>query len=162
MNIVYRPMHLSDVEGVWELFEVLKAEKAGVSFTEIIDKRELNRILEDANVFLYIAEDGGKVISVLRGSRGVDASIKHSVLLSAATHPGYRNKGIARELTLAGLEDMKKDGVTLARLYIYSDNYASINTALRLGFTISGAVYRHHFNEQTQEYVDDIILHKLL
>lgn len=162
MDIVYRPMHLSDLEKVWELVEVLKLEKAGVSLVDLSHKEELKKWLSDEHLFLYIAEDRENVLSILRAVRGSESGTRHAVLLTAATHPDYRNRGIAKELVLAGLEDMKQDGVSLARIYIYSDNLPSINTALRLGFTVSGSVYRHHYKEQTKEYVDDLIFHKLL
>ncbi len=162
MDIVYRPMHLSDLEKVWELVEVLKLEKAGVSIVDLSHKEELKKWLSDDHIFLYIAEDGENVLSILRAIRGGEPGTRYAVLLTAATHPDYRNKGIAKELVLAGLEDMKKDGVSLARIYVYSDNLPSINTALRLGFTVSGTVYRHHYNEAAGEYVDDLIFYKLL
>ncbi|MGE5632733.1 MAG: N-acetyltransferase family protein [Caulobacteraceae bacterium] len=162
MEIVYRPMHLSDVDKVWELFELLKEENAGVSFVEIPDKRELKKWLGNDSIFLYIAENGDGVLSAMRAIRGNDSGTRHSAVLSVATHPDYRSKGISKELVLSGLEDMRKDGVSLARLYIYSDNIPSISLALRLGFTVSGVVYRHHFDEQTKDYIDDIIFHKLL
>ena len=162
MDVIYRPMHLSDVDRVWELMELLKLEQSGVSFVEIPSKDEIIQWLGNDHIFLYIAEDGERVLSVLRGIRGVDPSTRHAVKLTVATHPECRNKGIARELTNTGLEDMKKDGVSIARVYIYSDNYSSINTILRLGFTFAGSVHRHHFKESTQQYVDDLIFHKLL
>ena len=162
MDIVYRPMHLSDIDKVWQLLEVLKIESIGLSFVEIPDKEELQSWLEAENNYFYIADDDENVLGILRALRGSERSTHYSVLLSVATHPDYRNQGIAKELISAGLEDMKKDGINLARAYILSDNITPICALLRLGFTLSGSVFRHHFDEVTKEYVDDLIFHKLL
>lgn len=162
MDIVYRPMHLSDVDKVWQLLELLKEEKSQVSLIEIPDIEELREWLENEGLFLYIAENDKEILGLLRAVRGKENYKRHSVFLSIAIHPDYRCKGIARELTNTGLEDMKKDGVTIVRAYIYSDNISSINLVLRLGFTFAGSVYMHHYNDDTKQYVDDLIFHKLL
>ncbi len=162
MDIVYRPMYLSDIDKVWEFLELIKAENAEVSLVEVLEKEELLKWLENENLFLYIAEDGEKVLGLLKAIRGTDITKRHAVFLSIAIHPGYRGMGIAKELTNTSLEDMKKDGVLIARAYVYSDNTASMNTVLRLGFAFAGAVHMHHYNEKTGQYVDDLIFHKIL
>lgn len=162
MDIVYRPMHLSDVDGVWKFLEIIKLENSQVSLVEIPDKEELKEWLDNESLFLYIAECKDQIVGLLRATRGSESYKRHSVILSIATHPEYRNQGIARELTNTGLEDMKKDGIIIARAYIYSDNISSINTVLRLGFTFGGSVLMHHYNDKLKQYVDDLIFHKIL
>lgn len=162
MDIIYRPMHLSDVDSVWRLIETLKEENGQVSLVEIPEKDELINWLNNENVLLYIAETDNQTVGLLKAARGPEPGKRHAAFLSIAVHPQYRNQGVARELTNTGLEDMKKDGVTIARAYIYSDNLSSINTVLRLNFTFAGSVLQHHYNEKSQQYVDDLIFHKIL
>jgi ribosomal protein S18 acetylase RimI-like enzyme len=162
MDIVYRPMHLSDVDSVWRLIEVLKEENGQVSLAEIPDKDELISWLNNENLLLYIAETESQVVALLKAARGNEPRTRHAAFLSIVVHPQFRNQGVARELTNTGLEDMKKDGVTIARAYIYSDNLSSINTILKLNFTFAGTVLQHHYNEKSQQYVDDLIFHKIL
>lgn len=162
MDIVYRPMHLSDVDEVWRFLETIKEENSQVSLVEIPDKDELKSWLENDCLFLYIAESKDKVVGLLRATRGSEAGKRHAVTLSIAVHPEYRNQGIAKELTNTGLDDMKQDGIAIARTYIYSDNISSINTVLRLGFTFAGNVLMHHYNDGSKQYVDDLIFHKIL
>lgn len=162
MDIVYRPMHLSDVDKVWELFETLKLKQPDLKIIQIPDKRELKKWIEADYVFVYIAEDKEQVIAVLKAIRGSDSSTRHAAYLSEATNPDFRNRDIDLELTKYALEDMKKDGVALARINVFSDNLVSINTVFKLGFTLSGTVFRHHYSEKKSQYVDDIIFHKLL
>ena len=162
MDIVYRPMHLSDLDGVWRFLETIKEENSQVSLVDIPDKEELKSWLESESLFLYIAECDDLIVGFLRATRGSEVYKRHSAILPIATHPEYRNQGIARELTNTGLEDMKKDGITIARAYIYSDNITSINTVLKLGFTFGGSVLMHHYNDKLKQYVDDLIFHKIL
>lgn len=162
LDIVYRPMHLSDVEEVWKFLEIIKKENSQVSLVEIPDKEVLEEWLENENLFLYIAECKYQVVGLLRATRGPESYKRHSAILSIAILPEYRNQGIAKELTNTGLEDMKKDGIKIARAYIYSDNISSINTVLRLGFTFAGSVLMHHYNDKLNHYVDDLIFHKIL
>lgn len=161
MDIVYRPMHLSDVDEVWQFLEAIKQENSQVSLVEVPGKEQLVEWLENDNLFLYIAECKDIIVGLLRATRG-ESYKRHSVTLSIAVHPEYRSQGIAKELTNTGLEDMKKDGITIARTYIYSDNIPSINTVLRLGFTFAGSVFMHHYSEKLGQYVDDLIFHKIL
>lgn len=162
MSAIYRPMHLSDVDKVWDLFETLKLKQPDLKLIQIPDKKELRKWLNTENVFSYIAEDNEQVIAVLKGIRGKESGTRHAVYLSEATHPDYRNTDIDLALTSFALDDMKQDGVSLARVNVFSDNIVSLKTLLSLGFTISGTVFRHHYSEKIQQYVDDFILHKLL
>lgn len=64
--------------------------------------------------------------------------------------------------TAFALEEMKKQGVTIARIYVYSNNTPSMNAIKKLQFTYGGTVLRHHKDPHTGDYVDDLIYHKLL
>lgn len=57
---------------------------------------------------------------------------------------------------------MKKDGVAIARIYVYSNNTASLNAIKKLDFIHAGTIIRHHRISETGEYVDDLIFHKIL
>lgn len=82
--------------------------------------------------------------------------------MTAATHPDARGFGLAAELTNYALSQMKSEGVNIARIYVYSNNKASLNTVKKLGFVHAGTVLRHHRDKATGEYVDDLIFHKIL
>lgn len=57
---------------------------------------------------------------------------------------------------------MKNEGITIARIYVYSNNKASLSAIRKLDFVHAGTVLRHHKDLETGEYVDDLIFHKLL
>ena len=161
--IELRSGRIKDIESMYELFQELKKEKAQVGFTDIKGLHELKEWIEDESIYLYVAVDTAneKVVGVLRGKRG--SSYKyHSVFLTAAVSKNYRGESIAKNLTNFGLNLLAREGVLIARTYVYSNNKASLNTLLACGFTISGTVYMHHFSEASGQYVDDIIVHKVL
>lgn len=89
MDVVYRPMHLSDVEGVWQFLEAIKQENSQVSLVEIPGKEQLEEWLENDSLFLYIAECQDKVVGLLRATRSKEAGKRHAVTLSIAVHPEY-------------------------------------------------------------------------
>ena len=60
------------------------------------------------------------------------------------------------------MDRLKENGIKIARAYVYSDNTSSVSTLLKCGFTLSGCVHMHHLDERTNQYVDDLIFHKIL
>lgn len=161
MEKQYRLMTTADIEGAIEIFTKLNAEAAQVSFAEILEQDVLLKELKDRNCYYYVATEEGRIISVFRGRRG-EGNKNHAALLTIAIDPDYRGNHLAKPFTLYCLEQLKEQGVSLARAYVYSNNKPSINTLLSSGFTVSGSVFQHHYNEETNEYIDDIIFHKQL
>lgn len=159
----YRIANQSDIEGIYHLFQELKKEDAQVGFTRVNEPAEIQSWLDDEHYYLYVVTTSGEntVIGVLRGKRG-ESYKAHSVFMTAAIAKDRRGKNVGKKLTQFGLADLKNKGLKIARTYVYSNNKASLNTLLSCGFTISGTVYMHHFSEKTQQYVDDIIVHKVL
>ncbi|WP_026477009.1 GNAT family N-acetyltransferase [Alkaliphilus transvaalensis] len=161
MEVQFREMKEEDIQQVVTLFKKLESESAEVSFAEILDEAELCEKMKETGCFFYVAEDNGQVVSVFRGKQG-EGNKSHSALLTIAVDPNFRGKKMAKTFTQYCLDQLKNNGITLARAYVYSNNKPSINTLLSQGFTFSGCVYQHHKNETTGEFVDDIIFHKIL
>ena len=161
--IEYREARIEDVPEMLRLFQDLKEEKAQVGFACIKGVEDLQEWMEDDNISLYLAVDSEKekIVGVLRGKRGSTYK-HHSAFMTAAVAKNYRGKKIAKMLTDYGLKELTQKGIRIARTYVYSNNKASLNTLLSCGFTISGTVHMHHFSEETGQYVDDIIVHKIL
>jgi ribosomal protein S18 acetylase RimI-like enzyme len=161
--IEYRVAVTEDIKGMFQLFQELKGEKAQVGFTKINEEKDLSQWMEDDTISLFVAVDSEKdvIVGVLRAKRGSTYK-NHSAFLTAAIAKNYRGNKIAKSLTYYGLEELIQIGVKIARTYVYSNNKASLNTLLSCGFTISGTVHMHHFSEESGQYVDDIIVHKIL
>lgn len=165
MNYLFRPMKTSDLDSVWTLIEQLKNEGAEITFAELAAKEEAMHWIDNPAHLTYVAVDPDhedRVLCLVRGRRELSREKSHAAFLTAATHPSVRGTGLAAQLTEFALDAMKKEGVNIARIYVYSDNSPSLNAVRKLGFIHAGTVLRHHKNLKTGEYVDDLIFHKLL
>ena len=165
MNNYFRRMESQDSDSVWSLIELLKAEGAEISFTELTTKEEVMRFIDNPAQLSYVAvtkEEPSRVLGLVRGRRDMTSEKSHAAFLTAATHPDARGSGLAAKLTNFALQQMKNEGVNIARIYVYSDNEASLKAVGKLGFVHSGTVLRHHRDQVSGEYVDDLIFHKVL
>jgi len=161
MSVTLRELQEKDIPKVISLFSNLSKEMAEVSFADVATKEELYEWLKNPNTFVYVAADGDVILGVLRAKRG-KGNKKHSCYLTVAVDYNFRGNSIAQDLTNYSLQMLKEKGIEIARAYIYSNNKASINTILSCGFTFAGNVYRHHFDEKSGTYVDDLIFHKII
>jgi len=153
------------MDSIWSLIELLKAEGADMSFTELTDKEELMSFVDNPAELSYVAvtkEEPFRVLCFVKGRRDMTSEKSHAAFLTAATHPNARGSGLAAELTQFALTQMKNEGVNTARIYVYSNNLASLNAVKKLGFVHAGTVLRHHKDQVTSKYVDDLIFHKIL
>ena len=165
MNYKLRKVKFYDIDGIWSLIEILKAEGADITFTELTTKEEVLNFVDNPAQLSYVAvttDEPSRVLCLVRGRRDMTNEKSHAVFLTAATHPDARGYGLAAKLTNYGLDQMKSEGVNIARIYVYSNNQASLNAVKKLGFMHGGTVLRHHKDEFTGEYVDDLIFHKVL
>lgn len=165
MKYLFRRIDPKDIDGIWSLIEILKAESVDMSFTEIEDKKEISDFIDNPAELTYVAvtaDDPLRVLCLVKGRRDLSEEKNHSVFLSAATHPDVRGSGLAAQLTEYALSEMRKEGIIIARIYVYSNNKASLNAIKKLNFVHAGTVLKHHKDLQTGEYVDDLIYHKIL
>ncbi len=165
MNYSFRRMTHDDLEGVWTIIEHLKAEGAEVTFTELLAREEAMQWIDNPAHLTYVALDDehpGIVLALIRGQRELSTEKAHAAFLTAATLPSARGTGLAAELIQFALKEMQQEGVTIVRIYVYSDNDSSVGAVRKLGFIHAGTVLRHHKNLKTGAYVDDLIFHKLL
>ena len=155
MNFRYRPLAQEDLDSVWALFQGIKQENIDMSFAKITKKEALNTFVDNPSELTYVAvhEDAPhEVLCLVKGKRDLTEEKKHAAFLSAATHPSVRGSGLVAKTTAFALEEMKKQGVTIARIYVYSNNTPSMNAIKKLQFTYGGTVLRHHKDPHTGEY----------
>lgn len=165
MKYQLRKIESYDIDSIWSLIEILKADGAEISFTELTAKEQVLIFVDNPAQLSYVAvttDEPSHVLCLVRGRREMTAGKSHAAFLTAATHPDARGSGLAAKLTNYALDQMKSQGVNIARIYVYSDNQASLNAVKKLGFVLGGTVLRHHKDPFTGEYVDDLIFHKIL
>ena len=165
MNYIYRRMNTDDIESIWSLFQGIKEEKIEMSFAEITKREEVAAFSDNPSELTYVAvneDEPHNVLCLVKGRREMTDEKRHAAFLSAATHPLVRGSGLVAKLTDFAVNEMKKEGVTIARIYVYSNNTSSINAIKKLDFTHAGTVLRHHKDVTTGDYIDDLIFHKIL
>lgn len=165
MSYIFRRMQKNDVESIWALFQGLKKEKIDMSFAEVNDSEEILDFIDNPAQLTYVAvseENPHEVLCLVKGRREMTEKKRHAAFLSAATHPEARGGGLVAKLTEFALNEMRNEGVTIARIYVYSDNTASVNAIKKLDFIHAGTVLRHHKDPSTGAYIDDLIYHKIL
>ena len=162
MNFIYRKAQLDDLESIVEFCNELRDEDVKMTFVQIDSVEVLEDWMNDPYMHLYLAlAEDGEIAGMFRAKRG-EGNKEHSAYIAAAVNKKFRNKNIATELTLFGLEDVKKEGVMIARTKIYSWNHASIATIKKCGFVESGRIVMHQYEEALGKYIDDVIFHKVL
>lgn len=139
----------------------LKSENLHLSFTDYKDDDELLEILNNPKNIFYICIENDDIIGIFRAKIG-DSYKSHSAFITAAIKKDCRSNGVGKAITNFALDDLKSKGIKIARTLVYSNNKKSLNTLLSCGFTIGGSVIMHHYSDELNGYVDDIILHKIL
>ncbi len=165
MNYCFRKITSADIESIWSLIGILKAENVDMSFTEILGKEEILDFVDNPAELTYVAvteKEPNQVLCLVKGKRDLSIRKNHSVFLSAATHPDARGYCLASKLIEFALLEMRNEGINIARIYVYSNNKASLATIKKLDFTPAGSVLRHHKDLDTGEFIDDLIFHKIL
>lgn len=150
------------IDKIFEFCNDLKRENAKMSFADIEDKSTLIKWIESDFVRLYLTIDSdGTLLAMLRADIG-SGNKSHSAYLAAATKIEARNKGIGQDLVKYSLKKLKDEGIKIVRTKIYSWNKPSISTIEKCGFTLSGRIVMHEYDEDLEDYIDDLIYHKIL
>ncbi len=132
-----------------------------MSFTSFDAIEKISSYIDDENIFLYISISNGCINAMFRAIRG-EGNKSHSCYVACAVKKEFRQQNLATELTKYGLDDVKSIGVLIARTKIYSWNTASIATIKKCGFSESGRIVMHQYEDRLGEYIDDLIFHKVL
>ncbi len=159
MNI--SEVKMSDAEALLLFCQKLKAEGAEMTFADVDSIEDVQVWIDDDHEHLFILRQANHIVAFIKAKQG-RASKSHSAFLSAAVLSSRRGEGHVKRLSQEVYPVLKDRGIQIARAYIYSNNHASISAVLKEGFHCSGTVLMHHFNAETNMWVDDIIFHKFL
>ncbi len=82
----------------------------------------------------YVWEENGEVVGNLTLIPSFFKDQWRYLIVNVAVHPDYRQRGIARQLTLKGLAHIREHGAAAAWLQVRDDNLSAINLYTSLGF----------------------------
>ncbi len=85
-------------------------------------------------LFGYVWEENGQVVGNLSLIPFKQDSVWRYLVANVATHPTYRGRGIARQLTQKGIEHARSQGASAVWLQVRNDNPIAYQLYLRLGF----------------------------
>lgn len=162
--IIYKKASRNDFDGIYAFCQKLIAEAVQMSFVDVTSPEVLESWFEKSEYDMYIGvleEAPHKVVGMLRTKVGTGDQ-SHSIYLSCAVDPEYRNHSIATAVTDFGLADQKEQGILIARTLIFDWNTPSIKTIEKCGFTCSGRVVMVIIDPITGKPVDDLIYYKVL
>jgi ribosomal protein S18 acetylase RimI-like enzyme len=82
----------------------------------------------------YVWEEDGKVVGNISLIPFALHNQRNYLIANVATHPAYRRRGIARNLTAQAVEHARQRGAPSAWLHVRQENEAAINLYLSLNF----------------------------
>jgi ribosomal protein S18 acetylase RimI-like enzyme len=99
-----------------------------------IARKEIKR----RNLYIFVAVRGEKVVGFLevliKKNDEYHKIRNYGYFSSAVTHRDHRGQGIAKALTIAGLNFLKAKGIEYVRANVYNSNKIAMRTWQRLGF----------------------------
>lgn len=93
--------------------------------------RQLRALLANPNAHWLLRRDGGAMGCWLQARNG---SARWARLYSLAVHPRLRGQGVAGRLLSAGNDWMRREGLTVCRAEVKTDNRAARELYARYGF----------------------------
>lgn len=134
-----------DVAAIADLIDVCFREHMDVDGREYIRQLRRFALPEDGiagklldSIHLPVQglvwEEDGRIVGNLTLINMSREGKRYTLIANVATHPDYRRRGIARQLTLAALQHMQQRGGNEAWLHVREDNPAATQLYLSLGF----------------------------
>lgn len=127
--------------GDYDQLHALWMSCAGMGLNNLDDSREgIDRFLRRNPNTCFAAEADGRLVgAILAGHDGRRGYIYHT-----AVHPGYRRRGIARQLVEAALAALKRQGINKVALVAFSRNESGNAFWEAMGFSVrDDLVYRN-------------------
>lgn len=143
-----RPLNvLRDLPSVADLIELCFSTTLDPEGRSYIDQMRRNghdasflswapRVIETVSLPLsgFIWEDNGRVVGNVSLIPFIKRGQKIYLIANVATHPEYRRRGIARELTIAAMQRAREKRAQAIWLHVRDDNPGAIQLYRELGF----------------------------
>lgn len=119
-----------DEEGHGYLRHMRAAAQRGVAF------RWSGGLLEGGTMPLngFVWEEDNRVVGNLTLIPYVNLSRRYYLIANVAVHPAYRRRGIARSLTQAAIDHVRRRGAQTVWLHVRAENEAACNLYHSIGF----------------------------
>ncbi|MED3908272.1 GNAT family N-acetyltransferase [Peribacillus simplex] len=122
----------------------------------------IRRLLENERETIFVAEINGEVIGWIGFQSENRKRMSHKGSFGMMIRKNYRGKGIGKELIKALLEWAEANPfIEKVSLGVFSTNQRAISLYKKMGFVEEGRKIKE-FKMSEREYVDDIIMYKMV
>ncbi|UUV17826.1 GNAT family N-acetyltransferase [Fusobacteria bacterium ZRK30] len=118
----------------------------------------IKRNLQDS--FMYVAEEGDKLVGFLTGERGSANRIKHTTYIVIGILGGHRGKGIGRKLFEELEKWSKENNIKRLELTVMIHNEKAVNLYKKMGFKIEGV--KEYSILVDGKFIDEYYMGKIL
>ncbi len=145
--MIVRRCTIEDIDSVYQVEEA--------AFADPMKRETMQKDLERESYFCYgLFEDG--LVSFM----SFDKVFEEGQIISVATLPAYRKKGLAKKLFCEVINLAKSNGVELFTLEVRSDNYPAIALYKDVGFNEVGMRKNYYQNPLCDAILMDLHLEK--
>lgn len=159
-DVVVRPARPADARASLELRRAVAAEgrwvREGAIEGTVADERRLARSSWSARGAFLVADEGGRVVGVLRIAREREPATAHVATFGMAVAADRRGRGIGRGLLSEALIWARGAGVRKVELSVYPDNDVAIALYASMGFREEGRLVRH--SRRAGEFRDEVLM----
>ncbi|MDR7071052.1 GNAT family N-acetyltransferase [Fictibacillus barbaricus] len=169
VKYIIRPVKLEDAEAVLDIHHSVIAEgeyfiKVSEEFTRTLEQQKewIQKIIENEKDTLMVAEINGEIAGWIVFLSQDRKRLSHTGSFGLMINKNYRGIGIGRNLVTALLDWAEKNpSIEKVSLGVYSTNHKAISLYKSLGFIEEGRKIKE-FKMNENEYVDDILMYKLV
>ena len=168
-NCIIRTGELEDAEAVLDVQNsVISEGEYFIALSEEFNKTPeqqrdwIRRLLENERETIFVAEINGEVIGWIGFQSENRKRMSHKGSFGMMIRKNYRGKGIGKELIKALLEWAEANPfIEKVSLGVFSTNQRAISLYKKMGFVEEGRKIKE-FKMSEREYVDDIIMYKMV
>ena len=131
---------------------------------EMIDSDTFRPIFNDLinDEVLYLYKEGSEILGMCKLIRQKHRN-EHIVYLGGvAIHPDYFGKGFGRKLMLEIIDYCSKIGILRIELSVAVHNDKAIQLYENVGFTKEGILKKYTYLKSKKQFIDEILMSKLL
>jgi RimJ/RimL family protein N-acetyltransferase len=169
VKYIIRNVRIEDAEAVLDIHHSVIAEgeyfiKVSEEFTRTLEQQRewIQKIIENEKDTLMVAEINGEIAGWIVFLSQDRKRLSHTGSFGLMISKNYRGIGIGRSLVTALLEWAEKNpSIEKVSLGVYSTNHKAISLYKSLGFIEEGRKIKE-FKMNENEYVDDILMYKLV
>lgn len=144
-------IYMDEVNNPFMTFEIITQEQFRPIFEQILAVKDL-----------YVYESEGHITATYRIVRKQYRMSHIAYFGSFAMHPNYRGKGLGKRIMLEIIARLQRDGIKRLELLVVSDNKRAIEFYKQLGFQVEGIFKCFLKRANSDEYLDELAMAKLL